>query len=455
MPGYLPCPMERIMVAAVRPGRLALLLLGLLVSLAGHTQAQPVLPRIAHAGGQVDGATYTNSLEALDENYGAGFRAFEIDFSFTADRELVCLHDWEESFTRSFGLPPVGPLTLAAFERLVRERSDFTKCTLATFMQWFDNHTDTYLITDVKDDNIAALQRISSNYPQSLSRIIPQIYQPAEYQAVKDLGYERLIWTLYLYPGGTQSVLAAIGEMSLWALTMNSDRAQQQLPRLLAELGIPTYAHTINHYGDLLYLQSQGIDEIYTDSLSPARELEIAAGLGMSEPDSPLRRARDVRENEATRSIRQFFNLPTVHFALSGEFDPSQLETNQLSGLDQTNGIIEAEATGSDPYIVFSPLPGPAEAPQIYLDVDSPDDTLLEIFYTTREEPMFAASRRVSQRVTAGNNKVVIPISNASVITRLRLDPGTVPGTYRIRNFEVRSDSRSLYRDLLRFFRRH
>ena len=67
-----------------------------LLLLANEALSQGALqrPRIAHAGGQFNGATYTNSLEALDRNYGAGFRAFEIDLSFTSDGELVCLHDW-------------------------------------------------------------------------------------------------------------------------------------------------------------------------------------------------------------------------------------------------------------------------------------------------------------------------------------------------------------------------
>ena len=67
-----------------------------LLLLANEALSQGALqrPRIAHAGGQFNGATYTNSLEALDQNYEAGFRAFEIDLSFTSDGELVCLHDW-------------------------------------------------------------------------------------------------------------------------------------------------------------------------------------------------------------------------------------------------------------------------------------------------------------------------------------------------------------------------
>jgi glycerophosphoryl diester phosphodiesterase len=34
-------------------------------------------------------------LEALNENYGKGFRFFEIDFSWTSDGKLVAIHDWQ------------------------------------------------------------------------------------------------------------------------------------------------------------------------------------------------------------------------------------------------------------------------------------------------------------------------------------------------------------------------
>lgn len=60
--------------------------------------AQPtrfITRRIAHAGGEVDGQIYANSLESLNASYAKGYRYFEIDLSFTSDRQLVCIHDWE------------------------------------------------------------------------------------------------------------------------------------------------------------------------------------------------------------------------------------------------------------------------------------------------------------------------------------------------------------------------
>ncbi len=50
---------------------------------------------LAHAGGEINGQRYTNSLEALNLNYSNGFRIFEIDIITTTDGHLVCAHDWD------------------------------------------------------------------------------------------------------------------------------------------------------------------------------------------------------------------------------------------------------------------------------------------------------------------------------------------------------------------------
>lgn len=440
------------MLPATKLTRSILVLLTLLVATRVGAQPAPGLPRIAHAGGQIEGATYTNSLEALDANYAEGFRAFEIDFSWTSDQQLVCLHDWEESFERSFGLPATVPVTRQVFEQLVNEHSPFTKCTLASFMDWFSDHPDAVLITDVKERNVGALTHISTNYPQHLARIIPQIYQPDEYQPVTELGYEKLIWTLYIYPGGTLAVLENLPDMELWAVTMNTDRAQQNLPRELANFGIPTYAHTINNYADFLYLKSLGIDEIYTDGLSLGRERDLNDTSGLSLADSPLYKANEARKGDLAQRIELFFDLPTTHYSLAEDFDRASVTSNQITNLNLTAGRLEIAASGNDPYINFPSLENPASEIGIYIELDVPDSTVVEIFYTTQSNPAFSATHRTSERVAAGENRLVIDLNESSPITRVRLDPGTVAGDYLVKQFEIRSRSPS--RSLLRFFRR-
>ena len=68
--------------------------------------------RIAHAGGGLGKRTYTNSYEALDSNTKNGFKYFELDFTFTSDGRLVCIHDWKVNFKLTFGIETERRLTL-------------------------------------------------------------------------------------------------------------------------------------------------------------------------------------------------------------------------------------------------------------------------------------------------------------------------------------------------------
>ena len=49
---------------------------------------------IAHAGGIIDGYTYTNSLEAVENAINNGINYIELDLSITSDGYLVASHGW-------------------------------------------------------------------------------------------------------------------------------------------------------------------------------------------------------------------------------------------------------------------------------------------------------------------------------------------------------------------------
>ena len=51
---------------------------------------------ISHAGGAIDGHTYTNSKEALANALDNGFQYIELDLYETSDSNIVCLHSLED-----------------------------------------------------------------------------------------------------------------------------------------------------------------------------------------------------------------------------------------------------------------------------------------------------------------------------------------------------------------------
>ena len=252
-------------------GWLALIVLavfGLWYYLQPHScrEATVAAPRIAHAGGGVSRMTYTNSLEALNRN-ATHYDLFELDFVFTQDGQLVCLHDWQASATRTLGQAVSTPPTLAAFEKLVAANPYYKSCTAKTLKAWLKKNPGKRIVTDIKDGNMAGLKFIAANFPGFADRFIPQIYTPQEYALARQLGYKDIIWTLYQFKGDNSEVLEHTKRMKLYGVTMSEKRAKKGLGCKLQKQGIATYVHTINSAEDLRKYRKLGISEIYTDWL--------------------------------------------------------------------------------------------------------------------------------------------------------------------------------------------
>ncbi|QRM87842.1 sulfatase-like hydrolase/transferase [Lacinutrix sp. WUR7] len=101
---------------------------------------------IAHAGGAVDGKTYTNSLEALNYNYSRGFRYFELDFIKTVDNHFVAAHDWGKWKKDNF-FKPEDSISLETFMS-VKNKGKYTPLSMVEINAWFKNHKDAILVTD-------------------------------------------------------------------------------------------------------------------------------------------------------------------------------------------------------------------------------------------------------------------------------------------------------------------
>lgn len=232
-----------------------------------NTPSAQRIQRIAHAGGGFNGLTYTNSIDALNLN-APNYDLFEIDFSFTSDGELVCIHDWEISAKRAFGLKFSEAPSIGQFQELVNNNRHFKNCTVNTLAEWLNNNSNKKIVTDVKEDNLAALSIIAKKIPNFSERIIPQIYQPEEFEKVKNLGYKQIIWTLYRFEGNEEKILNSVKNMNLYAVTMAPHLVESMLARkLLDEFKIQSYVHTINSQDEFDKYLKLGIQEIYTDKL--------------------------------------------------------------------------------------------------------------------------------------------------------------------------------------------
>jgi glycerophosphoryl diester phosphodiesterase len=233
-----------------------------------NIHSQPLI--IAHASGGIDGINYSNSLEALNLNYKKGFRYFEIDFSWTSDGQLVCLHDWDKRFKKVFSYKTKAPLTLQQFQHALNKTTGLHPCTLQTLDDWVNKHPDVKIITDIKQDNMAAIKMIRQQYPKLTERLIPQFYQPNEYQLLKQIGFIQLIWILYQYEGSLSSVLELSTDMDLFAISMKYSQAKKSASQEMIKKGNAVLVYTVNKQKKLIKLiHKYQISGIYTDFLEP------------------------------------------------------------------------------------------------------------------------------------------------------------------------------------------
>ena len=243
--------------------KLFYVLLMMLNTLNAH--AEPLM--IAHAGGGYEGHNYTNSIEALNGSYQGGFRYIEMDFSWTSDGQLVCLHDWDKTFKKLFKQKVKQAISYDTFKQLVEDHPAFKSCTLDSLAAWMFDKPEVRIITDIKDDNLKGIRLIVEKYPELQQQLIPQFYQPAEYQLLKDMGFKDLIWILYQYKGSKKSVVQLSETMDLLAVSMRPSQAKSNtLQQLLAKHRI--FVYTINDKKVKTKLsQKYQVSGIYTDFL--------------------------------------------------------------------------------------------------------------------------------------------------------------------------------------------
>ena len=244
--------------------------LGLMVQSIQLTRgvSTPFTGSIAHGGGRLGGTDISDSFDALSANIDR-FEVFEIDFNWTTDGDLVCIHDWEDAFTSRFGTDVSAPVDHDTFVRLLAESRDKPRnCDLDGLAGWLRANPGVTIVTDVKENAVAAQQLIASRHPDILAQFVPQAYQPEEVTLFRDMGFDRVIWTLYRFGSEPERVVREALTVAPTAITMPQEMADSGLLEALrAGTDLPLYVQTINDPEIASCLLARGASGIYSDDL--------------------------------------------------------------------------------------------------------------------------------------------------------------------------------------------
>ena len=196
---------------------------------------------IAHAGGQIDGHNYTNSLDSLNLSYKNGFKKFELDIRKTSDGHFVATHDWK-MWKKLTGYTGNIPPNVSDFLK-TKILNKYTPMDIKAINQWFMTHPDAILITD-KVRNVRSFTKLFIDN----DRLIMEVFDWENLQFAQKIGIKSVMPTgnlLKKYQGDVVEYLKK-NNVTEVALSRNFIVSEKQLVTELNSANIKIYAFHLN-----------------------------------------------------------------------------------------------------------------------------------------------------------------------------------------------------------------
>ena len=244
---------------------------------------------VAHAGGCVrktnENGTYTNSMEALVQNYSLGHRVFEFDFMPTNDGNLALVHDWDQ-----FGYMDgtvFSSQEWKEFKTFGSPKTDgrYTSMLIGDLLDEMLVNEDFYVVIDGKLEGEEGKREFQIFYDEAvkrdislLDRFIPQIYNNEMYDSVMEIyPFPSVIYTTYATLLSASEIIDFVSvHDNIQVITANHQDGRFRSGEIqkIHDLGRLFFVHTVNSYYDITAGRSRGVDGFYTDVLLP-QDLEI------------------------------------------------------------------------------------------------------------------------------------------------------------------------------------
>lgn len=247
-----------------------LLLLPMLLSCVTQERVQRV-ELIAHAGGEIDGYVYTNSLEALQQAASRGYKFIELDLLLTSDSVLVAAHSWED-FNRMTGNVQWGDSVLSSAD-FARQRihGRYTPLTAPMIEAFFLENEGLYLVTD----KISSPVLLSMAFPRLKERMVVEAFSYPHYEQLCDEGYYRVLYSC-MAPDLSSALVKNLlfdrlfpGKRIEWLALHTSGLYYPSYKFINKVRRFKVALFTLDNYNDVTPEQLQRAGMIYTNTIVP------------------------------------------------------------------------------------------------------------------------------------------------------------------------------------------
>lgn len=221
-------------------------------------------PYIRHGGGYVQNLKIPNSAKAFQNSIDKGYTVIEMDFSFTADGKLVCIHDWDN-----------GPMTYKQFKKS-KLLGKYKRATADAVINMMIDNPDVYLVVDAKENDMVEVYREFMKRCEmigdldTMDRVIPQIYRESDLEQLKQIyDFRNYIFTLYRLNCTTSAqykqVAAFCVENQVDVVTIPKTKVTKAIVKIFKKKNIKVYTHTVNTSAQKKKYLKMGVSGFYTD----------------------------------------------------------------------------------------------------------------------------------------------------------------------------------------------
>ena len=168
-------------------GIVVVLAVALVIYVRANEPAVPDNSVIAHAGGNVDSLTYTNSREAVEHAIACGVKFVELDVVISPEGEPLAFHSSDDMIDTIYSCDPphIGEFISAPLRG--KNGKSYTPLTWREINEIFLAHPDITFVVD-KTDDPAILEKY---FPKLKKRMVVECFSLERYKEITRAGFKQ------------------------------------------------------------------------------------------------------------------------------------------------------------------------------------------------------------------------------------------------------------------------